>query len=366
LGSVPILIKLEKEKKMKKKSFALIMALILMLALFLTACGTGADSGSPAPTGEPEGVASQPIPETEGESASQSNDDEGTADTEAGGAKKYAVFISQNTNAFTMSVGESAKSHGESLGHEVTLFDGKGDQNIQISQIETCIAQGYDGLIVEPVSGDGAIPILTQAMNENIPVVTIIQELNDQSIVNAFVGPDHYEASVIEAEAALEAIGGKGKVCILRGALGSSAEMLINNAFHDTLEKYADVEVIEEQSANWVIDEALKITETWLQKHSDIAAILGESDQMSLGAMKACQDMGIDNIIIVGRDALPETLEAIRDGGIYATVYQNGPQMGSMAIDTLDTILSGKTVEPVLATKNVLVTVDNIDTFENE
>lgn len=87
---------------------------------------------------------------------------------------------------------------------------------------------------------------------------------------------------------------------------------------------------------------------------------------MSLGAMKACQDMGIDNIIIVGRDALPETLEAIRDGGIYATVYQNGPQMGSMAIDTLDTILSGKTVEPVLATKNVLVTVDNIDTFENE
>lgn len=50
---------------MKKKSFALIMALILMLALFLTACGTGADSGSPAPTGEPEGVASQPIPETE-------------------------------------------------------------------------------------------------------------------------------------------------------------------------------------------------------------------------------------------------------------------------------------------------------------
>lgn len=348
---------------MRKRTPALILALLLAVTLVLTACG-GSASSSAAPAAEASSAA--PASEDAAEPASEPASEAEAETPAAASGKKYAVFIAQNSNAFTMSVGEAAKAHGESLGHEMSIFDAKYDQGTQTSQIETCITQGYDGLIIEPVSGDGPIPVIQQAKEAGIPVVTIIQELNDQSVADAFVGPDHYEASVIEAEAAFEAIGGKGKVCILRGGLGSSAETLINEAFHAVLDKYPDIELIEEQTANWLIEEGLTVTETWLQKHSDIDAILGESDAMAMGAMKACQDMGIGDIIIVGRDANPETLEAIAAGTFYATIYQNGPQIGILAVDAIDTILGGGTVEPVIGTKNTLVTADNLETYMDE
>jgi len=134
---------------MKKRIFAWITILLVTMTMILSACGN----------------------ET----------------AEADAKRKYAVFIAENTNPFTMSVGEAAKQYGDALGYTINIFDGKYDLNTQIGQLETAIAQGYDGLILEPVAGDGYTSVLKQAGEMGIPVVTIIQELEDQSQVDAII-----------------------------------------------------------------------------------------------------------------------------------------------------------------------------------
>lgn len=283
--------------------------------------------------------------------------------TETDAGKKYAIFIATNSNAFTMSVGDGAVEYGKEIGADVTVFDGKGDQDTQVKQIETCITQGYDGLVIEPVSSDGAIPVIKQGQEAGIPMVTVIQECSDQSLVSSFVGADHYEASIQQMEATLEKIGGKGKIAIINGQMGTTGQIQITEAFDAVLAKYPNVEVVEQQSANWMIDEALKITETWLQKYDDIDAIVGQSDAMALGAMKACQDAGIE-MVISGRDAVPDTLNAIEAGKMYCSINQGGPEMGSKSIEFVDILANGGTVDESYYTKNILVTADNVADFK--
>jgi len=352
---------LHKKQCMKKEDLLMRTKLLAFLltgilaGTMLAGCGSNAAEETKDDTAET--VESKEAAETTEESADSSD----TANS--GEGKKYAIFIAINSNAFTMSVGDGAVDYGKEIGAEVTVFDGKGDQDTQVKQIETCITQGYDGFVIEPVSSDGAIPVIKQGQEAGIPMVTVIQECADQSLVSSFVGADHYEASVIQMESTLEKLGGKGKIAIINGQMGTTGQIQITEAFNAVLEKYPDVEVVEEQSANWVIDEALKITETWLQKYDDIDAIVGQSDAMALGAMKACQDAGTQ-MIISGRDAVPDALNAIEAGTMYCSINQGGPEMGAKSIEFVNKLANGETVEESYYTTNTLVTAENVADFK--
>ena len=280
---------------------------------------------------------------------------------------KFAIFIANNTNEFTMSVGNGAVQRGDELGYEVTVFDGDYDQSKQINQIETCIVQGYDGLIIEPCTPDGLDPILKEAAKEGIPVVSVIQQISNQDLIGSFIGADTSAAARKQMEACVKAIGAKGKIAVLEGAAGSFDHIIINKAFNDVVSNYPDVEIVENQDAQWVIDKAITITETWLQKYDDFAAILGENGDTALGAIKACQDAGIKTgiggIYVSGRDAVSDELKMIKSGLENATIWQNGPNMGATALDVLLKMIDGDSIEDKYIMENVIVSQKNVDEY---
>lgn len=326
---------------MKKKILAMLMAATMCIGL-LAGCG-----GNSAPSG--------------GNASSSGN---AAASGSSNASDKYAIFIATNSNAFTMAVGDSAVAKGKELGVEVTVFDGKADQNTQVSQIETCITQGYTGLIIEPVTNDGCNQVIKEAQDAGIPVMTVIQTCAIQDQLPAFVGQSNVEGSYEQAKAACEAIGGKGNVCILKGQMGTSGEIDCTTGIERALAEYPEVTVLEAQSANWMIDEALKVTETWLQKHSDIDAIIAENGNMAVGATKACVDAGVkDQVYVCGRDAVADELASIQKGEQDATIYQDPVGIGSMAVETMHKIVNGETVEPMTYSQNIVVNKDNVDEY---
>ena len=289
------------------------------------------------------------------------------AEGQKDGTKKVAIFIANNSNEFTMSVGNGAVDRGKELGVEVTVFDGKYDQATQINQIETCLVQGYDGLIIEPCTVDGLGPMIKQINDANIPVVTVIQEISDQSMVSSFIGADHRAAAEVQMQACMDTIGGKGKIAILEGIPGSDGHIIIKEGFEKVLAKYPNVEVVERQNAEWTIDKALQVTETWLQKHSDLVAVIGESGPMALGGMKACIDAGIptglNGVYISGRDAVTDELVAVLDGTQNATIWQGGPDMGATSVDAIMALIAGKPVEKRYMMDNIVVTKENAQKY---
>ena len=279
--------------------------------------------------------------------------------------EKIGVFIAQNGNEFTSTIGNSAKQRGEELGYDVSLFDGKSDQNTQINQIECCMMQDYAAMIIEPVSNHGLNSVCMDALNAGIVVITINQTCEIQQKLTAFVGTDRNTASYIEAKNVLEAIGGKGDICILRGQAGTSGEIACSNGFERALAEYPEITVLESQSADWHIDAALEITETWLQKYDTIDAILAQDDPMALGAVQACIGAGRQDIVIAGHNGDSAALTAIQNGQMLLTGKSNPEGMGCIAADVADCALRGKAVEKEYKTETVIITKDNITSFVN-
>jgi len=70
-----------------------------------------------------------------------------------------------------------------------------------------------------------------------------------------------------------------------------------------------------------------------------------------------------EQLTIVAFDDFPETLQAIRDGYVLATMVQRPKQMGIYVIESLYDLNTGGSAESV-DTGITVVTVDNIDTYK--
>lgn len=337
---------------MKKQLIAIGLSAVLALGA-LAGCGNKAGSGdTSATTAAPAG------------SESAAGSSSGAAQTPAGGKLRIALVMSHLTNAFTTTFSESAKAEGEKQGVEVTVFDGKKDVANQISQIQSAVTQKYDAILVEPISVEGIKPAVEMANEAGIPIATCIQKMKEQELAKAYIGGDDMLAGKLEMEKAIEAIGGKGNIAVLYGPMGSDAQIIRKAGYDEALKNYPDVKIVFEQTANWVTDEALKITENWLASGQEISAVVSQNDSMGIGAAKAISDAGkTDAIKVFGVDATPDGLDAIQKGTMFGSVSQDTAGMGALSVQTIVKIAKGEKTDAEVLTTPVWVTKDNVAEF---
>ena len=91
-----------------------------------------------------------------------------------------------------------------------------------------------------------------------------------------------------------------------------------NKGLHNVLDAHQDkYKFVAEQTANFARDQGLSVTESLLAGMSTPPdVIVAANDDMALGAIEAVKARGLaDKVKIIGFDALPEALAAVRDGG---------------------------------------------------
>ena len=93
------------------------------------------------------------------------------------------------------------------------------------------------------------------------------------------------------------------------------------------------IEVVASIAADWDTEKGLKASEDILQANPDIDAILGSNDLMALGAVQAVKSAGkLDDVIIVGDDAIPSALASLKNGELNATIDGNTDLVGYEAV----------------------------------
>ena len=85
------------------------------------------------------------------------------------------------------------------------------------------------------------------------------------------------------------------------------------------------------------------------------------NDSMVLGAQKAVEAAGRDDILLVGFDNIAAVQDLIKDGKVLATVDQFGAEMVQMAIEVGQRVIDGE-LEPVGWEKTPvkLITIDDL------
>lgn len=289
--------------------------------------------------------------------------DKTTEGGEAAANLKVAMCMSHQTNDFQITVTSAAIEKGKELGIEVVVFDGNNDSATQISQIESAVDQGYDGIIFEPINVDAVQNIVEYAKNEGIPVVNAVGAMTDwENYVAAYVGGDNVTAGEMELRKVAELLGGKGNIAILNGPMGSDPQIQRREGYDIVLAEYPELVVVNEDDAQWATDKALNIVENWLQSGKEFNAIVCQNDGMAVGAAKAVQDAGFDGIIVTGVDATSDGINAIKNGSMTGTVSQNAAAQGSISVETMYRVIQGETLEQKeIRTENIWIDASNVN-----
>ncbi len=258
--------------------------------------------------------------------------------------EEYEIAFSLKTitnDSFQQAIATAVEEACVAAGAKFTLVTAGSETGVamQVTQLEDLITKGVDALIVNPMDANAVIPALQKAKEKGIPVVLVDStiEAGNEDLYVTYVGTDNYAAAEQGAQVLSEALGGIGKVLLVRGANGNSVGNARADGFKAGLAE--GVELVGEQPGDWSNDIAKQVTENMLQANPDVTGIMSCSDVMVDGILQAIDDAGLTGIQIMSFDG--DSIEQIKEGLVLGTMAQFPSQMGQIAVDTLISVLNG-------------------------
>ena len=272
-----------------------------------------------------------------------------------------------------------------------TVKNGDDNQQDQNEIVEEMIDAGCDVLCVNLVDRTAPSRIIRMAKQEDIPVLFFNREPVREDLMQwdrlYYVGGDAKQSGTMQGEIAAEVIradpavdrnaDGKIQYVLLEGETGHQDAIIRTDSVVRTIQGQGIyLEKLSYQFANWNRSQAEnKMLQLIHQYGGDIELVLCNNDEMAMGAVDAYEDEGYpleERPVIFGIDGLDGTLEAVKNGIIQGTVFNDrqgqAEQIARLATDLFKgNALSGYDFvnERYIFLPYQKVTISNVDTFMN-
>jgi ribose transport system substrate-binding protein len=253
---------------------------------------------------------------------------------------KLVGQVRNESNPYEAAWLDGGDAYAESVGLTQERLTYDGDSTKQQEQISQLLAGDTECLVMNILpNGDSDTPPIVEGAEEaGAYLVTQWNKPADLDVVDYDQWLSHITYNGVESgrqigDALAEAIGGSGGIIALQGILDTGAAKDRFAGLQESLAANPDVELLDDQTANFSRAEALEVTKTLLTKHGqDVKGIWAANDDMALGALEALQQAGRTDVAVVGIDAVPDALTAIQDGTMTATVSSDGPWQGGVGL----------------------------------
>jgi inositol transport system substrate-binding protein len=266
-------------------------------------------------------------------------------------------------NEFIVNISDEMQKKAEELGAKLIIVDAERSPLKQIEQVESFIAQKVDVIILNPCEYEASSPAVTKALAANIPIVNV----NSATKVSptAFVGSNDVESGRIAMKFIAEKLGGNGNIVMIQGLNGQAAQIQREEGAKEILRQFPAIKMIAQQSAEWDRSKSMDLMQNWIQSYgTKINAVFAHNDEMGLGAIKALQDAGMkDKVVVVSIDAIADALQAVKKGDLDATVFQDARKQGAGAVETAVKIAQGQKVEKEIMIPFKLLTKGDVDSY---
>lgn len=256
----------------------------------------------------------------------------------------------------------AARNHPELT---LTVLAPEREVNIdqQVAILEDQITRGVSALAVAPAGTAEILPVLDRARAAGIPVVIVDTDVNWPPKL-AYVGADNRRAGRLAGEYIVGALGGKGKVAVIRGILGVATHEDRLAGFRDAIAAAPGIECVSVQPANSERALGMSVMENLLTSHPGLRAVFATNDQMALGAVEAAAARNtLGRVAIVGVDATSEGVRAVLDGRLSADVAMHPEALGRGAVEAAFSAAMRRPVAKVIDTGETLVTRENAARF---
>jgi len=248
---------------------------------------------------------------------------------------------------------------------ELIIVDGQGDNNKQVADIESLMAQNVDAILTIPNSGTSVAPVLREATQEGI--VTIPFNLPvDGTDYTAYLGTDPTNKGARLGEWLRDALGGQGSIVALGGLPGNSYTAAAWAASEAILAE-AGIETLAFRDAYWEEDRAKVVMADLITAYPQIDGIWCDGGQVAAGACKALLDANRPLVPVTGDDyngLLKLYAEVSADQPNFTFGLIAEPTWESaMALRTAVAILKGEPTNSLQIIEPPFITVENYMDF---
>ncbi len=284
-------------------------------------------------------------------------------------SKDYKVTFIQGVTGdnfyITMQCGIEAQA--KALGVTVdTQGANKFDPTLQKPVLDAAVASKPDAILIAPTDVKAMQAPLASAAAAGIKIVLVDTTVNDPSFAVSQVASDNLGGG----KAAFDAIKGLapngGKVLVISVDPGISTTDARVKGFEDAAKADSSFEYLGVQYSHNDPATAAQLVTAALQKDPDIVGIFATNLFAAEGSATGIQQAGKkDQVKIVGFDAGPDQIKALKDGVVQALVAQQPATIGTDGLNQAVLALDGGQTTPKIQTGFSIITKDNVDTTQD-
>ncbi|MFB9375351.1 ABC transporter substrate-binding protein [Kineococcus gynurae] len=313
------------------RSAAAVLTLGLAATLTLTACGS--DSGS-------------------------------TGSGDSGGSNNELAFIQGVAgDQFYITMECGVKAEAEKLGMEVDVQGPqKFDPTLQKPIVDSVVASKPAAMLIAPTDTSAMEAPLKQAASAGIKVGLVDTTVNDPSFAVTQVSSDNEGGGAEAFKAIKELNPSGGKVLVISTDPGVSTTDARTKGFEDAAKADSAFTYLGVQYSHNDPSTAAKIITAALSKDPDIVGVFATNLFSAAGTSTGVKQAGkAEQVKIVGFDAGPDQISALKDGTVQALIAQDPYQIGVDGVQQVSAALKGESTTKEIQTGFHVITADNVD-----
>ena len=301
-------------------------------------------------------------------SPDQSSVDSGDTAVASSGLK--VGFSISERDQFLTSLETAIVNAAKEKGVDLTVFDSQQDVQKQIDHVNTFVSQGYDAIIINLVDASNTEGVMMAA--GDTPVV-FVNRVPDETYLKegqtAYVGSNELQSGGLQAEFLTEYFKDKEPKTLdyvmFLGILGQTSTNLRTQSVKEGLEESGfTLNQVFEDTAEFDRAKAMEKMQQFLGTGKEFDVVICNNDEMALGVIEALRAVGKTDIPVVGIDATGNALDAIANGELSCSIFQNPVGQGAGALEVAYKAGKGEAFEAETWIPFELVTIDNVADYQ--
>ncbi len=289
----------------------------------------------------------QPEAQSEAEATSAAESGEAQETQSDGEGYKIALSNSFIGNGYRMQFVNTFVAYAEKRVADGTLSEyyqssSGQDPQAQINEIRNMMSQGYDAILVNAASPTALIPVLEEAVERGITIVTVDNTVDSDLVYKVEV--DGVSLGRNQAEWIVEKLDGEGNVVIIGGVEGTTIDRDRYEGQMEVLDQYPDINIIAHAYGDWDDATTMSVLNNILAANSgtQIDAIIQQGGGEN-GTYEALVKNGIDlSTCYVTGDMTNGLYRHFIEDGLMGVGVAHPPYCGATALDVAIAALNGE------------------------
>jgi protein TorT len=280
---------------------------------------------------------------------------------------KICVSFPHMKDAYWLGVNYGVVEEAKRLGVVMNVLDAGGYTELtnQISQIEDCVANGAQAVVIGAISSDGLNNLVAELFQKGIPVIDVINGISSPGVGAKSLVSFYTMGQTAGQYLAAKHPAGSEEVTVgwFPGPAGAGWVEAANEGFLAAVEGSA-VKVLYPKFGDTGKEVQQKLVEDELQANPNMRYIVGTAVTAE-AAQGLVRERGLQGQVdILSFYITPGVYEGIKRGFILASPADSMVIQGRIAIDQAVRILEGKDVVKHVGPKIFNVDASNIETVE--